>query len=301
MKYNTGVSTQFTIFLLIFLSFTSIHLILRIRKLHALQKLQLNQLEETHKLQLNQLEETHKLQLNQLEETLIGNEDIQIFQQEFESWNLVMNQQVNSKLSEISEFYGSDKGITSYENSRFPWNPHNYTNFYSKLFDNRRAFVKKVFECGIGTNDESKKSNMTKNGIPGASLRMWKEYFPNAIIYGADIDKNILFNEERIFTGYMDQTNPKSILDFWGSFRVSDFDFMIDDGLHCFEAGSTLFSNSIDQLSNTGTYIIEDVLSSDLKKYYDFFKKYHVNVEYILLNRKNKNLNDNILICIRKN
>ena len=30
-------------------------------------------------------------------------------------------------------------------------------------------------------------------GKPGASLRVWKDYFPNANIIGVDIDENILF------------------------------------------------------------------------------------------------------------
>ena len=41
---------------------------------------------------------------------------------------------------------------------------------------------------------------MTLSGSPGASLRVWKDFFSNAKIYGSDIDKDILFNEDRIFT-----------------------------------------------------------------------------------------------------
>ena len=48
-------------------------------------------------------------------------------------------------------------------------------------------------------------------GKPGASLRVWRDYFPNAIIYGADIDKDILFAEERIKTFYIDQLDPVAI------------------------------------------------------------------------------------------
>ena len=41
---------------------------------------------------------------------------------------------------------------------------------------------------------------------PGASLRVWNEYFKNATIYGADIDKSTLFEEKKIKTFYVDQT-----------------------------------------------------------------------------------------------
>ena len=33
---------------------------------------------------------------------------------------------------------------------------------------------------------------MSINGKPGASLRAWRDYFVNSVVYGADIDKNIL-------------------------------------------------------------------------------------------------------------
>jgi hypothetical protein len=47
---------------------------------------------------------------------------------------------------------------------------------------------------------------------------------------------------------------------------------MIDDGLHTFEAGSTLFLNSIDKLSSNGIYIIEDVTPQNLARYKKFFQ-----------------------------
>ena len=47
-----------------------------------------------------------------------------------------------------------------------------YCDIYEKYFNERRHKVTKFI---IGVKD-------------GASLRMWKEYFPNAMIYGVDID-----------------------------------------------------------------------------------------------------------------
>ena len=58
------------------------------------------------------------------------------------------------------------------------------------------------------------KSSMGVNGQPGASLRMWKDYFPNASIFGCDIDRDVLFSEERIKTFHCDQTSAKSISNF---------------------------------------------------------------------------------------
>ena len=75
------------------------------------------------------------------------------------------------------------------------------------------------------------KSSMGSIGKPGASLRMWKDYFQYNI-YGADIDRDILFNEERINTYYVDQLNTESIKSMWKDIGLNDFDIIIDDGLH---------------------------------------------------------------------
>jgi hypothetical protein len=161
--------------------------------------------------------------------------------------------------------------------------------------------VKCIFECGLGTNNPDLPSNMGVNGKPGASLRVWKDYFPNATIYGADIDKDVLFEEPRIKTYYVDQLDPESISDMWEEVGVRDFDFMVDDGLHTFEAGSTLFTNSISKLAQHGVYVIEDVSGPDLREYDKFFGQLNYRVEFISLHRVGMALGDNSLVVIRKN
>ena len=147
---------------------------------------------------------------------------------------------------------------------------------------------------------------MGVHGKPGASLRVWRDYFPNANIYGGDIDKDILFEENRIKTFYINQTEPKTIQAFWNNIQETEFDFMLDDGLHTFEAGSCLFENSIKFLRDEGIYIIEDVKTEDILKYKKFFNNYKYHVEYILMFRSEFEklyapLGDNNLIVIRKN
>ena len=56
---------------------------------------------------------------------------------------------------------------------------------------------------------------MTANGKPGASLRVWRDFFPNAKIYGGDIDKETLFIEDRISTYYVDQFENSTIKKKW--------------------------------------------------------------------------------------
>ena len=71
-----------------------------------------------------------------------------------------------------------------------------------------------MIECGIGTNNPNIPSSMGIKGKPGASLRMWRDFFPNATVIGVDIDKNILFSETRIQTFQCDQTDKLSISQF---------------------------------------------------------------------------------------
>lgn len=213
---------------------------------------------------------------------------------------LYLNPKVNL-FSNLCDVYGSDKGSLKQNSPYYSWQSHTYADFYSRLYSHCRNNIKNVFECGIGTNNPNLKSNMTINGKPGASLRVWRDYFPQAQVIGVDIDKNILFEEERIKTFFVDQTDIDSIRNFWNKVKLSDFDLMVDDGLHNFTAGITLFKNSIDRLAADGIYVIEDVSLKDLEKYLEWFKANdHYSVDYVLLKRLNKSADGNSLISIRK-
>jgi hypothetical protein len=205
------------------------------------------------------------------------------------------------EISRLCDVYGSDKGEISIGPHPYPWPSHTYADFYSRLFWHCRDGVRNVFECGLGTNKPGLPSSMGISGKPGASLRVWRDFFPNAMIYGADIDRDVLFEEDRIKTFYIDQLNPDAIKSFWKIVGTSDLDFMVDDGLHTFESGSTLFVHSIDRLAQNGIYVIEDVGPADLLRYKDFFKNKDYTVEYVCLYRPSMPLSDNSLVVIRKN
>ena len=142
--------------------------------------------------------------------------------------NYNINSSTNSKLTELMNYYGSDKGNKN--------NHHNYSEYYSELFFNKRKEVKNFLEIGLGTNDINIASNMGENGSPLASLKAWRDFFENANIYGADIDKKILKNHERIKTYFVDQTDPKTIELLFKNIGISDFDVILDDGLHDYNA-----------------------------------------------------------------
>jgi hypothetical protein len=203
-------------------------------------------------------------------------------------------------LAELCDKYGSDKGEIKSSGHPYQWPSHNYTDYYSRLFSHCRTHIQRVFECGLGTNNPALPSSMGESGKPGASLRAWRDYFPSAIIYGGDIDRGILFQEERIRTSYIDQLNTNAIADFWAWAGVENFDLMIDDGLHSFEAGSNLFSNSFQYLSPTGIYVIEDFSIEDILRFKAFFRDSEFCVEYVTLFRPNSKLGSNNLVVIRR-
>ena len=212
-------------------------------------------------------------------------------------------QSSNYLLNSLFDHYGSDKGTINYELPKpYSWNAHTYGSYYSKLYDHCRKEVIKVFECGIGTNNPKIVSNMGAKGKPGASLRAWKDYFYKAIIYGADIDKEILFQEERIETYYVDQSDPLSVNAMWKKINQNEFDLIIDDGLHTFSAAKNLFELSISYLKSEGIYIIEDAQNKDLQNFKNYFDNNLDNFNYNiinLINAKNPKANNN-LIEVRK-
>ena len=153
---------------------------------------------------------------------------------------------------------------------------HNYTTFYDYLFKSLDFKPTEVFELGIGTNNEDTPSHMGRSGTPGASLRGFREYFPNANIYGADVDKRVLFEEERIKTYYCDQTNPMVIEKMWNEIGVDQFDLILEDGLHETYANKIFFSNSYHKLKPGGIYIIEDIINTEAENIYNFLKEYEM-------------------------
>ena len=99
------------------------------------------------------------------------------------------------------------------------------------------------------------------NGRPGASLRAFRDFLPRAQICGADIDRRILFSEERIETYFVDQTCQTSFDDLWLALGPCQFDLVIDDGLHSPNANVATMLFSLRCLKKGGTLIIEDISS----------------------------------------
>jgi SAM-dependent methyltransferase len=147
--------------------------------------------------------------------------------------------------------HGSDKA-----------NSHNYQYVYGPILGDRDA-IGAVLEIGLGTNNTDVVSNMGRSGRPGASLRAFRDFLPNARIYGADVDRRILFEEPRIQTFFVDQTDPRSF-DELGKRIYGDLDLVIDDGLHSPHANIAVLSFALPRLKPGGWLIIEDIVESAL-------------------------------------
>jgi hypothetical protein len=254
-----------------------------------------------HRKEIENLEKIHTTEKLKLEEIIRINssetiESDTLFGHSYQ----VFYHKKSTEFNKLCEKYGTDKGSLNLEEKPYPWNPHTYADYYEDKFLETRINFKNIFECGIGSNNSKYESNMSPSGIPGASLRVLRDFFPNAQIYGADIDPECVFEEERIKTGVMDQLNQSSIKKYFSSIDQVEFDLIIDDGLHTFEAAACLFENSIGYLKDGCHYIIEDVYLKDLKKFHDFFLDLNYDFNLVVLRRPDHEIADNNLIVVRK-
>lgn len=147
--------------------------------------------------------------------------------------------------------YGSDKA-----------GYHNYHHLYGAILSGRR-FVRAVLEVGIGSNNIDVVSNMGAAGNPGASLRAFRDFLGDAHIYGCDIDRGILFDEERISTFFVDQTNPASF-DALALELPVELDLVIDDGLHSPRANIETLCFGLSRLRVGGWVVVEDIVADAL-------------------------------------
>jgi SAM-dependent methyltransferase len=201
-----------------------------------------------------------------------------------------------TEMCRVMTKHGSDKGRG--------W--HNYTTIYPVLFSGLRDKQLKIFEVGLGTDNPSITSSMGARARPGASLRGWREIFPNASIYGADIDKDILFEEDRISTFYCDQLSSDAIRNLWAQPALrGGADIIIDDGLHTFEANVSFLKDSLKHLKPGGIFVVEDIAQDALKRWHtqvkDVYRDEFPEYEFALLELPNSDNNfDNNMLIVRE-
>jgi SAM-dependent methyltransferase len=136
---------------------------------------------------------------------------------------------------------------------------HDYHFLYGEILAPLRNARAAILEIGLGTNYTDVLSHMGKRGTPGASLRAFREFLPAARIFGADVDRRILFNEDRIATYYVDQTDEASFRELEYRLQNESFDLVIDDGLHAPNANLATLAFALRRLKPGGHVVIEDI------------------------------------------
>lgn len=161
-------------------------------------------------------------------------------------------------LCELAYRYGTDK---------CPQLRHPYTPFYYELFKDKRESVQKVLELGIGcykgmqTVEIFYESTLKRYYHRGASLKMWRDFFSHAQIFGADIMPETMFEDERIKT-YLCDERKKEDLERLIERVGSDIDIVIDDADHSTSVQTFACQTLMPLLKKDAIYIIEDVVNS---------------------------------------
>lgn len=143
-------------------------------------------------------------------------------------------------LSELALKHGTDKGTNP------GW--HCYTPHYDELFGPVRNEINTLLEIGV---------------YQGASLNMWRDYFPNAQIVGLDYANEVTENylqslndlegRTNVFVGDQGNSDDLQCLVDW----FDDFDIIIDDGSH--DPKDYLYSLSYLWPDVRKWYVIEDI------------------------------------------
>jgi hypothetical protein len=132
------------------------------------------------------------------------------------------------------------------------WGAHKYAQHYQRYLQHLKNDEFNLLEIGIG--------GYNRAGQGGASLRMWKHFFPRAQIHGMDIQDKSFVDEDRITTYIGDQSDPESLLSI--AEKIGRLDVIIDDGSHRSPHVITTFHTLFPLLTDGGIYVVEDTQSS---------------------------------------
>ena len=136
-------------------------------------------------------------------------------------------------LDELGLKYATDKS------SAF----HNYLSVYEPYLEPRRETVARVLEIGVDK---------------GASIQMWRDYFPKAEVIGMDNRPSCVSIHlgERTNLLLADALDPE----FMRPFQMQPpFDLVIEDGAHTFPMTANAFKSAWPCVSTGGLYIVEDL------------------------------------------
>lgn len=146
-------------------------------------------------------------------------------------------------LDALARLHGTDKSSSN----------NGYTRLYETHFASRRPTVRRLLEIGVGGINSGRGYETTEGG---QSLRMWRDYFPNAEIVGVDIHAKAV-SGPRLRFEQGDQSDPVFLRALIENYRP--FDILIDDGSHIGSDITASFVTLWSAVAPGGMYVIEDL------------------------------------------
>jgi len=162
-----------------------------------------------------------------------------------------------TELCDLFYKYGSDKCPKIF---------HSYSPLYYELLHEYKHQFTSLLEIGVGNHELMTKVSGERYSI-GSSLKAWRDFFPNAKIFGLDINTTDFFVDNRIYLYYTDQSKvealEKTMFEI-GQHHEPKFDLILDDGSHVLEDMFTTFKTLFTYVKQHGFYIIEDIKKAEL-------------------------------------
>lgn len=161
-------------------------------------------------------------------------------------------------LRDLGQIYGTDKVA------------HGFCDIYERLFSTMRPRTTKVLEIGV---------------FFGASLCMWRDWFPQAVIHGADhftgqqgngrfFENAEKFYQEvvsgkhhRIVLHQLDQSKREDLASFAAANLEGTFDLVVDDASHLMRDQQQTLGMLFRLVKPGGYFVIEDLHSSNSSDY----------------------------------
>lgn len=152
---------------------------------------------------------------------------------------------IKQKMRPLRRIFKDFRETTLYSGGGDKGTIHHYIESYERLFAPVRTEKINVLEIGINRGD---------------SLKMWREYFPNANIYGIDI----VLPKEKIEGVTMLQCSQVDAHRINELFKDVNFDIIIDDGSHKIQHQLLSAKYFWSKMNRNGLYIIEDIQEPDI-------------------------------------
>lgn len=150
-------------------------------------------------------------------------------------------------LSKISLNYGTDKGPRE----------NGYTVVYDMFIGQRRHEPINLLEIGLARGGPEVGGDADREVIDVPSVRMWRDFLPNAHIYGADISDFSSYQSDN-FTFFRVDCGNRDELRKIAEAGV-EFHVIVDDGSHASYHQQLTWFELFRSLAPGGLYIIEDL------------------------------------------